>query len=680
MITDRYNEVIKGEVMHAFLYFMLAVCVSKPVFAETPLDYPVQPVPFSAVHVTGGFWTPRLETNRTVTIPYDFKKCEETGRISNFEVAGGLKEGEFQGLRFNDSDVFKIVEGAAYSLSIHPDPALDHYLDDLIAKFAAAQEDDGYLYTTRTINPGNPVNASKGRWSNLRVDHELYNVGHMYEAAVAHYVATGKRSFLDVALKNADLIARVFGPGDDQLHGVPGHEEIEIGLARLYRVTGERKYLDLAKYFLDQRGNRPEKELYGEYAQDHIPVVRQDAPVGHAVRAAYLYSGMADVAALTGDAEYIAALGRIWENTVNRKLYITGGIGSSHSGERFGDDYELPNATAYNETCASIANMLWNHRMFLLHGDGKYMDVFERTLYNAFLAGVSFGGDTFFYPNPLESDGIYKFNIGQSATRSPWFDCSCCPSNVVRFMPSIPGYAYAVRESEVYVNLYINSRTGIEVNCRSLSIEQTSDYPWDGTVTVTLAPERASEFTLRLRIPGWVRNKPVPGDLYSFLDHSDEMPIVAVNGTDTPIKFDSGYAVITRKWRKGDTVTLTLPMPVRRIFANQKVDADRGRIAIQRGPLIYCAEWVDNNGGVTNLILPDGASLSSEFRPGLLNGVTVVTGTVPVFVPSDGGASVVTESREFTAIPYYAWSHRGTGEMAVWLPRKAGAVKVAPGE
>lgn len=664
--------------MHAILCIAVAMSFCTAAFADTPNDYPVKPVPFSEVHVTGGFWTPRLDTNRTVTIPYDFKKCEETGRISNFEVAGGLKDGEFQGLRFNDSDVFKIVEGAAYSLTIHPDPELDRYLDDLIAKFAAAQEDDGYLYTTRTINPDKPVNASKGRWTNLRVDHELYNVGHMYEAAIAHYLATGKRSFLDVALRNADLIASVFGPGNNQLHGVPGHEEIEIGLVKLYRVTGDKKYLDLAKYFIDQRGNRPKDDLYGEYAQDHKPVVEQNTPVGHAVRAAYLYSGMADVAALTGDADYIAALGRIWESTVNRKLYITGGIGSSRSGERFGNDYELPNASAYNETCAAIANMLWNHRMFLLHGDGKYMDVFERTLYNGFLSGVSFGGDTFFYPNPLESDGVFKFNIGQSATRRPWFDCSCCPSNVVRFMPSIPGYAYAQRDGTVYVNLYINSRTEIDVKGRKVGIEQSSDYPWDGAVTVTLSPERTSEFTLRLRIPGWVRNEPVSGNLYAFLDPSDDRPSLAVNGADTPIELDSGYAVITRKWRKGDTVTLTLPMPVRRIIANEKVNADRGRAAIQRGPIVYCAEWVDNGVSVTNLVLPDGAALSSVYRPELLNGVTVVTGTVPAFVPSDGGMSVRTESRAFTAIPYYAWSHRGTGEMAVWLPRKAAAVRVVP--
>ncbi len=662
--------------------FLLSFFLLLPatVLAAESGDYPVQPIPFNEVTVSEGFWTPRLETNRKVTIPYDFRKCEETARIRNFEIAGGLKAGTFEGRRFNDSDVFKIVEGASYSLTIHPDPELDSFLDDLIAKFAAAQEDDGYLFTTRTINQDNPVDASKKRWGNLRRDHELYNVGHMYEAAVAHYLATGKRSFLDVAVKNADLIAETFGPGEKQLHGVPGHEEIEIGLVKLYRTTGEKKYLDLAKYFVDQRGNRPETELYGEYAQDHIPVTEQDTPVGHAVRAAYLYSGVADVAALTGDQDYIRALGRIWQNTVNKKLYITGGIGSTRSGERFGDDYELPNDTAYNETCAAIANMLWNHRMFMLHGEAKYMDVFEKTLYNGFLSGVSFGGDTFFYPNPLESDGVYKFNIGQSATRRPWFNTSCCPSNVVRFMPSIPGYAYAKKDKAVYVNLFINSSTEIAFEHGKVRIEQKSQYPWDGEITLSVTPENSREFTLMLRIPGWVADQVVPGNLYSFMGSSDERPSLSVNGKSISIVTENGYAVITRKWRKGDTVTLMLPMQPRRIIANDMVAADRGRVAIQRGPVVYCAEWPDNSGRVSNLILPDWATLSSEFRPDLLKGVTVVTAKVPVFVASDNGEEIVEKKQPFTAIPYYAWSHRGEGEMIVWLPRKAKAVKVIPAE
>ncbi|MDZ7333408.1 MAG: glycoside hydrolase family 127 protein, partial [candidate division KSB1 bacterium] len=409
------------------MVLLFTACSKKP-----QKDYPIKPVPFTDVQVTDQFWQPRMETNRTVTIPYDFKKCEETGRIDNFAKAGGLMEGEFVGIRYNDSDVYKVIEGAAYSLRLYPDPQLEQYLDDLIAKIAAAQEDDGYLYTARTINPAKPPkNAGPERWSYLIHSHELYNVGHMYEAAVAYYQATGKRSLLDVAIKNANLIDSVFGPG--KKHDPPGHQEIEIGLTKLYRVTGDERYLKLAKFFLDQRGRYIGRKPYdeyisAEYTQDHKPVIEQDEAVGHAVRAGYMYSGMADVAALTGDQDYIKAIDRIWENVVSKKLYITGGIGARSEGEAFGDNYELPNLEAYNETCAAIANMFWNHRLFLLHGDAKYIDVLERTLYNGFLSGVGLDGNEFFYPNPLESDGRHN--------RSPWFDCACCPVNVVLFLPS----------------------------------------------------------------------------------------------------------------------------------------------------------------------------------------------------------------------------------------------------
>lgn len=446
-------------------------------------DYPIQPVPFTQVEILDGFWRPRFDINREVTIPYNFQKCEETGRISNFAKAGDLEVGEFEGIFFNDSDVFKVIEGASYSLQLNPDPELEQYLDDVIAKIAAAQEEDGYLYTNRTIEPEKAADeGGTERWTNLEVFHELYNVGHLYEAAVAHYQATGKRTLLEVALMNADLILEVFGP--DKNMGVPGHEEIEIGLVKLYRVTGEEKYLNLARFFVEQRGNAEGHELYGKYAQDHEPVLQQGEAVGHAVRAGYLYSGVADVAALTGEDTYVQAIDRIWMNVVSKKLYLTGGIGSSRRGEAFGSNYELPNATAYNETCAAIANMLWNHRLFLLKGDSKYMDVFERTLYNGFLAGVSMEGDTFFYPNPLEFDGVYTFNQG-SVGRKPWFDCSCCPVNVVRMIPSLPGYIYAVREHEVFVNLYINSQASLQVAGTPLTITQQSQYPWNGTILLS---------------------------------------------------------------------------------------------------------------------------------------------------------------------------------------------------
>jgi DUF1680 family protein len=392
------------------------------------MDYPVTPVAFTRVGFADAFWSQRLETNRKVTIPYDFQKCEDTGRVDNFVKATGLMEGSHEGIFFNDSDVFKVIEGASYSLSLHADPDLDAYLDDLIAKIAAAQESDGYLYTARTIDPGAVTAEREGltRWSNLRVNHELYNVGHMYEAAVAHYQATGKRNFLDIALKNAELIDSVFGP--DKKRDVPGHQEVEIGLVKLYRITGEKRYLELAKFFLDERGHARGRELYGNFdnpgvMQDHLPVVEQDEAVGHAVRAVYMYSGMADAAALTGDQAYLEALNALWDNVVAKKLYLTGGIGARHHGEAFGDDYELPNDTAYTETCAAIGNIYWNHRMFLLHGDAKYLDVLERSLYNGFLSGIALSGDRFFYVNPLSFDGETDFNRDDSRERLPWFGC-----------------------------------------------------------------------------------------------------------------------------------------------------------------------------------------------------------------------------------------------------------------
>ena len=446
-------------------------------------DYPIKPVAFTQVNITDNFWAPRLETNRKVTIPYNFQKCEETGRIRNFAIAGGLEEGEFEGIYFNDSDVFKVIEGASYSLHVHDDPELKAYLDDLIAKIAAAQEDDGYLYTNRTIDPSKAADGGGvERWTSLQVHHELYNVGHMYEAAVAHYQATGERSLLDVAIKNADLIDKVFGPGKNM--GVPGHQEIEIGLVKLYRVTGAQKYLDLAKFFVDQRGNTEGYDLAGgrnagRYMQDHKPLAQQEEAVGHSVRAGYFYSGATDVAALTGETAYDQALDKIWKDIVHQKIYLTGGIGAERQHEGFGPDYELPNGTAYTETCAAIALMLWNHRMFLRSGEVKYMDVFERTLYNGFLAGISFEGNTFFYPNPLEVDGVTKFNQGVCG-RSPWFDCSCCPVNVVRILPSLPGYIYSTKGQEVFVNLYIGNEAEFAIGEQTLKLSQSTNYPWDG--------------------------------------------------------------------------------------------------------------------------------------------------------------------------------------------------------
>ncbi len=617
-------------------------------------DYPIAPVPFTSVHIEDNFWQQRLQTNREVTVPYTFRKSEETGRISNFAKAGGLEEGEFEGIYFNDSDVFKIIEGASYSLQVDPDPELKKYLDDVIAKIAAAQEPDGYLYTNRTINPAKAADGGgEERWTNLRVHHELYNVGHMYEAAVAHYQATGERTLLDVAIKNANLIDSVFGPGKNM--GVPGHQEIEIGLVKLYRVTGERKYLELAKFFVDQRGQANGRELYGEYSQDHKPLAQQEKAVGHAVRACYYYAGATDVAAIYGTDEYDAALKRIWDNIVSKKIYLTGGIGAEPKHEGFGPDYELPNATAYTETCAAIALMLWNHRLFLLEGDAKYMDVFERTLYNGFLAGVSFEGNTFFYPNPLETDGVHKFNKGVCG-RSPWFDCSCCPVNVVRILPSLPGYIYATEGETVYVNLYIGNRAELEVNGQPFVVRQTTNYPWDGKVTFTVEKGGAAQF--KFRIPGWLRNEVMPGDLYAYVDDADLGFEVAVNGEKQEVAAEKGYITLEKeRWEADDEITLTFDMAVRKVIAHEAVAANAGKVAIERGPIVYCAEEVDNSEGVLSLELGKTDKLEYAYDDTLLNGVGKITGQAY----RDGA------SAPFRAIPYYAWAHRDMGEMAVWL-------------
>ena len=650
----------------SIMFFIMTACSKK-----APKDYPVQPVSFTDVQIDDEFWSLRMETNRKVTIPYAFKMCEETGRIDNFAVAGGLMDGKHQGLYFNDSDVYKVIEGAAYSLHLHPDPDLEDYVDGVINKIAAAQEEDGYLYTARTaMTPDKLPPGGEERWSHIQHGHELYCVGHMYEAAVAYYQATGKRSLLDVALKNAELIDQVFEP--DSLRYPPGHQEIEIGLARLYRITGEEKYLDLAKFFLDQRGDSTGHELYGEYAQDHLPVIKQEKGVGHAVRAAYLYTGMADIAALTGNQDYIQAIRRIWQDIVGNKLYITGGIGASGGNEGFGKDYHLPNSSAYCETCASIANAMWNQRMFLMTGEAKYMDIVERVIYNSFLSGISMKGDRFFYPNRLQTF------TGEE--RSPWFRCACCPSNVVRFVPSIPGYVYGHKEDHIYVNLFLGSEAVIPLASQTVRIEQKSDYPWSGDIRMTVFPEKDARFTLFVRIPGWAQNRPVPSDLYRYMNRSQEIATIKVNGTPVDLKLEKGYARIKRSWQAGDVIDLSLPMPIRRVLAHDSVEVNLGKVALERGPIVYCAEGPDNEGGsVQNLLLPDDAPLQTNFRKDMLNGIQVIRSRAMGYrFNDDEGTQKVTE-QDFLAIPYYAWAHRSKGEMAVWLAREERAVNSLAG-
>jgi DUF1680 family protein len=508
--------------------------------------------------------------------------------------------------------------------------------------------------------------AGKERWSNLQWSHELYNVGHLYEAASAHYLTTGKKMLLDVALKNADLIGREFGPKKRRY--VPGHQEIEIGLVKLYRITGKMKYLELARFFLDERGKADGHKLYGEYAQDHIPVIEQTEAVGHSVRAAYMYAGMADVAALTGDLSYVAAIDRLWENVVGKKLYLTGGIGATGAWEGFGPGYELPNASAYAETCASIANVLWNYRMFLLHGEAKYVDVLERILYNGALSGISLEGNRFFYPNPLASFGQHE--------RSPWFGCACCPSNISRFMPSIPGYAYAFQGNDIYINLFVQGTATVKTGANVIALSQETEYPWKGEVKITANPEKPAEFTLNVRLPGWAQNRPVPSDLYRDLGSSEERPVLKVNGEGVPLEPVKGYFPIARRWEKNDTVELSLPLAIRRVLAHEAVNANTGRVAVERGPLAFCAEWPDNNGHVSDLVLEDSAALTAEARPDLLGGLMVITGEATAYKIKGGKLSG--ERQPLVLIPYYSWAHRGKGEMAVWLARQAELARPLP--
>jgi DUF1680 family protein len=645
-------------------------------------DYPIRPVPFTEVKIMDAFWAPRLETNRTVSVPYALKMNEDTGRVDNFRKAARLMTGPSKGKRYNDSDVYKAMEGAAYTLMLRPDPALRKQLDDLVAIIGKAQEPDGYLYTTRTIDPANPApGAGRERWSNLRVSHELYNVGHMYEAAVAHYLATGERSFLDIAVKNAGLLLKTFGTGPDQRRGFPGHQEIEIGLAKLYRVTGNRAYLDLAKFFLDERGHYFGGEKHepndpfavydsDEYMQNHKPVLEQDEAVGHAVRAMYMYSGMADVAALGGYPEYVTAIDRLWENVVGKKMYLTGGVGSRGVVEGFGPAYDLPNE-AYAETCAAIGNALWNHRLFLLHGDSKYIDVLERIIYNGLLSGVSLSGDRFFYQNPLESAGRY--------VRSPWFEVACCPPNLTRFLPSLPGYVYATKGETVFVNLFVAGGARVDLNGKKVLVAQETRYPWDGAVRVTVSPEGGgAEFEVAVRIPGWARSEAVPGGLYGFLDRNEEKPALKVNGKSVNIDLSAGYARVRRTWKVGDVMDLMLPMPVRRVVADEHVEADIGMMALERGPIVFCAEGVDNGGDVFDLVVPDAARVQSAFRADLLGGVQVITGPATVFAKTKEG-QVEGRTIEFQAVPYYAWANRGAGQMSVWLARTREAIQIRKG-
>ncbi len=638
--------------------------------AQINHGYPIDPVPFTSVKVTDKFWGQRLQASREVTIPLAFNKCEETGRYENFVKAAHPSDTyKVEGLSFDDTDVYKTIEGASYSLQTYPDKKLQKYIDSVLVIVAGAQEPDGYLYTARTMNPKHPHNwAGKERWVAVEnLSHEFYNLGHMIEGAVAHYQATGKRNFLDIAIKYADCVCREIGNGPQQKKYVPGHQIAEMALVKLYMATGDKKYLDQAKFFLDTRGYTSRKDAY---SQAHKPVVEQDEAVGHAVRAVYMYSGMADVAAITGDSSYIKAIDKIWDNIVSKKIYITGGIGARHAGEAFGNNYELPNLSAYCETCAAIGNVYMNYRLFLLHGDAKYFDVLERTLYNGLISGVSLDGGSFFYPNPLSSNGKYS--------RKPWFGCACCPSNVSRFIPSLPGYVYAVKNDQVYVNLYLSNKAELKVDKKKILLEQETSYPWNGDIRLKIT-QGNQDFTMKLRIPGWVRGNVLPGDLYSYTDNQKPAYQVSVNGQTVESDVNDGYLSIARKWKKGDVVEVHFDMIPRIVKANPKVEADHGRVAVERGPIVYCAEWPDNRFNVHSILLNQHPQFKVTDKPELLYGIRQIT-TDAQALSYDKAGKLVTKDVELTLIPYYAWAHRGEGDMEVWLPIDVSATSAQPQE
>jgi uncharacterized protein len=660
--------------------------------ASTTTTLRLSEIPLREIKIDDRFWEPRIEINRARSLDHQYQECITTGRIANFEIAAGLAKGSFQGRHYNDADVYKWIEGASYSLTAHPDAKLDARLDSVIAKIAAAQEKDGYLNTfIQLLYP-------KGRWANLGMLHELYNSGHLFEAAVAHYQATGKRTLLDVAIRLADHIDSVFGPG--KRDGTSGHPEIELALVKLYRVTGEKRYLRLAEFFLNQRGQKPsffEKEYQrldpsftfefkGEiishralndrqflrnpgrfdtsYCQDHLPVREQSEVVGHAVRAMYLYSGMADVAYETSDASLLQALQRLHDNVTLRRMYVTGGLGPSKYNEGFTTDYDLPNDTAYQETCASVGMVLWNYRMLNLTREGSYADILEQSLYNGMLAGVSLSGDRFFYINPLSSTGVETKDLKPelnrfSIYRQAWFGTACCPTNLARLFPSLGKYIYSRSPDGLWVNLYIGSQVRTELNGGSkVSLRQTSNYPWEGAVRLIVEPERPVEFSLQLRVPSWAGSA-----------------AFKLNGAPIHPKISQGYAGIPRLWKNGDVVELELPMEVQQLQANPQVVQDRGKVALRRGPLIYCLEQTDQAQDLDEIVLTRSAKLESRFEPQLLNGVVVITGegksikSAPwadqLYRPLAAERSAPVAIR---AVPYYAWANRSQGKMTVWVP------------
>jgi DUF1680 family protein len=657
-------------------------------FADQEHDYPLAPMSFEKVTLQDSFWLPRLKLQAESTVPHALTQTEPA--VENLRRCGNFLQGRGGELpfphRFVSSDLYKVMEGAACLLMIKPDPALERQLDEIIDVIAEAQQDDGYLYVSHICGVARPRTMGERPYSWVVHSHELYNLGHMYEGAIAYCQATGKDKWLKVAEKSARHFNKVFFESDPNYNDgrpvmqAPGHQELELALCKLYRVTGNRLYLDMAQRFLDIRGvtYRPEGEgtMSPSYAQQHKPVIEQTQAVGHAVRAGYLYAGMADVSALTGDMSYARAAEKIWHDIVDTKMHIIGGLGATHGIEGFGPAYDLPNRQTYNETCAAVANVLFNFRMYLLHKDAKYFDVAEVALLNNSLAGMGIAGDSFFYVNVLETDGVRKFNHG-SGGRAEWFGCACCPSNLARLIPQVPGYMYSHTDEEIYLGLYGSSRTEIPLASGNVTIEQKSKYPFDGRILLKIDPSTDQQFALKLRIPTWAREQFVPGKLYHYIDDLRPQWTLQVNGEAADASAARGFATVKRTWKAGDTVELDIPMPVRYSQAIAQVQANRNRIAITRGPLVYCAEQADNPASnktsergdiVQRFFVPqpaDPSDIQTEtIEEGLLRGITRVSVPAMEVVENSVRASTV------NLIPYYAWNNRGEESMIVWLPRQ----------
>lgn len=639
------------------------IALSFPAAATTagPKE-PFRAIPFEAVRFEGGFWGVWQETLRRVTIPHMLDQCEKTGRTQNFDLAAAALKGETVGpycsrYPFDDSDVYKVIEAASYLLHQHRDPELENAVDQIIRRIGGAQEKDGYLYTSRTFG-GKPPQDWQGatRWSSLDLSHELYNIGHLMEAAQAHRTATGKTTLWNIAEAALKLVMEEFGPG--RRENPPGHQEIELALVKWFRTSGDPRHLDLARFFLEARGRHSGRKSYGEYSQDHLPVVLQDKAVGHSVRAMYMYTAMADLLSLENHPGYRRVLETVWQDIVSSKMYLTGGLGSDGSCEGFGPAYHLPNLTAYAETCASVAAFFWQQRMFLASGDSRYPDVMERMLYNGILSGISLSGDRFFYTNPLASDGKFK--------RQPWFGCACCPPNVSRLIASLGGYIYAQRGDSLIVNLYAQSRADFKFLHQTWTVTQHTRYPTDGRVRLRFSPRHRSQAAVLLRIPGWARGKPVPSDLYRQLNPETEPVELRVNGRRISYRLRGAYAEIRRTWRKGDRVDLNLPMPVQRIAAHPAVIADRGKLALERGPLVYCLEDPDNEQSVPTCLLPADSVFEVIQAPDLFGGTT----TIRTEMFREGPKLPNHEKRSETLIfiPYHRWAQREPSAMRVWIP------------